>query len=367
MPVDAAPKETVLHRTVRYLLAATKIAAVLVAVLLAAGFTYQRYATSRDLRQMPPPGRIVTVGELEVHIHCRGDGAPSIILDPGAGSWSTHWAHVQRSISDHARICLYDRPGLGWSERSPVPLTAEQRAQVLHDLLVAAGEEPPYVLVGHSLGGYLSRIFIDQYPDEVVGLVLADSAHEDQWEEFPAELRATMTQSIAHLRMAVWMARIGMLRLTGTPAQGLPTAQQEGQVQLFAKTAGFFATVHEEFEAGFSGIPEAVKQTGSLNHTPLLVISAGRSAMTYCALDGGPGPDCHETQTIWDRLQGDLLTLSTASRQVILPEATHAIHIDEPQRVAELIVEFADSLAPPFPGDRRRHHRAGHERQKQHE
>jgi pimeloyl-ACP methyl ester carboxylesterase len=207
-----------------------------------------------------------------------------------------------------------------------------------------AGEQPPYILVGHSLGGYLARIFIEKYPDDVVGLVLADSAHEDQWEEFPAELRSIMTRSIAQMKMAAWMARFAFFRIAGVPAQGLPTADQERQVQTLTKSAVFFATLREEFDAGFSRIPNAVKRTGSLEDTPLLVITAGKSAHLYCALDGGPGPDCNETQMVWDRLQRDLVTLSNTSRQVILPDSSHAIHIDEPDRVAELILEFVDSM-----------------------
>jgi pimeloyl-ACP methyl ester carboxylesterase len=344
MSAEAARTSGVASRTVRYLLVATKITVVIVALVLAAGFTYQRYATNRDLRETPSAGKIFTVGGLGTHIHCLGNGTPSIVLEAGAGTWSTHWNHVQRAISKSARICLYDRPGLGWSERPRTPLTVQQRAQSLHDLLAAAGEQPPYVLVGHSLGGYLARIFIEKYPNDVAGLVLADSAHEDQWEAFPAELRSIMTRSIARMKMAVWMARFAFFRITGVPAQGLPTADQERQVQMLTKSAVFFATLQEEFEAGFSSIPNAVRHTGSLEDIPLLVISAGKSAHSYCALDGRPGPACNETQMIWNRLQRDLLTLSNTSRQVILPDSTHAIYIDEPDRVAELILEFVDSI-----------------------
>jgi pimeloyl-ACP methyl ester carboxylesterase len=325
-------------------LAATKVTVAVVTVILAAGLAYQRYATDRDLRQTPPAGKIFTVGGLAMHIHCLGDGTPTIVLEAGVGAWSTHWTHVQRPISERARVCLYDRPGLGWSERSQMPLTVQQRAQSLHDLLAAAGEQPPYVLVGHSLGGYLARIFVETYPDDVAGLVLADSAHEDQWEAFPAELRSIMTQSISQMKMAVWMARFAFFRITEVPAQGLPTADQERQAQTLTKSATFFATLREEFEAGFSSIPSAVKQTGSLGDTPLLVITAGKSANSYCALDGGPGPNCNETQIVWDRLQRDLVSLSNTSRQVVLPDSSHAIHIDEPDRVAELILEFVDSM-----------------------
>ncbi|NTU81141.1 MAG: alpha/beta hydrolase [Chloroflexales bacterium] len=101
-------------------------------------------------------------------------------MDAGANDFSLFWARVQPEVVRIARVCVYDRAGLGWSEPSPHERTSPTMVRELHTLLERAGEPGPYVLVGHSLGGLNMRLFAQQHPAEVVGLVLVDAAHEEQ-------------------------------------------------------------------------------------------------------------------------------------------------------------------------------------------
>jgi pimeloyl-ACP methyl ester carboxylesterase len=126
-----------------------------------------------------PPGRLVDIGGYRLHLNCTGKNGPAVVLIAGAGDFSFDWGLVQPGVSRFARACSYDRAGLAWSDPGPTPRTMLQDAYELHALLRAAGVKPPYVLVGHSIGGLIARVYAEQYPREVAGMVLVDPTHED--------------------------------------------------------------------------------------------------------------------------------------------------------------------------------------------
>jgi pimeloyl-ACP methyl ester carboxylesterase len=104
-------------------------------------------------------------------------------LEPGAGGFSPVWSLVQPAVAQFARVVAYDRAGYARSDASPVstPRTADQTVLELHRLLHNADLQPPYILVDHSFGGFVTRLFAHRFPDEVADLVLVDADHEDEW------------------------------------------------------------------------------------------------------------------------------------------------------------------------------------------
>jgi pimeloyl-ACP methyl ester carboxylesterase len=148
----------------------------LVVVALVAAAAVQSVLTSREGEAYPPPGRLVDVGGYRLHI--KGEGptevSPTVVLVSGATSLSVVWSLVQPEVARTMRVCSYDRAGLGWSDPGPSPRSAEAAARELHELLVRAAEERPYVLVGHSYGGIIVRKFFDLYPEDVAGLGFID-------------------------------------------------------------------------------------------------------------------------------------------------------------------------------------------------
>jgi pimeloyl-ACP methyl ester carboxylesterase len=130
----------------------------------------------------PAPGRLVDVGGWRLHLYCTGDARPSrptVILESGVGDFSMEWSLVQPGVARFARVCSYDRAGDGWSDLGPHPRTMHQIVYELHTLLERAGERPPFVLVGHSYGGHLVRLYASTYPKEVAAMALLEPGVDD--------------------------------------------------------------------------------------------------------------------------------------------------------------------------------------------
>jgi pimeloyl-ACP methyl ester carboxylesterase len=117
--------------------------------------------------------RSVLVGAIRIHISESGTG-PTVVFESGMGEDASTWNDVRPAIAEFAHTFVYDRPGLGQSEPTALPRTVVQMAVDLQSVLEAANVAPPYVLVGHSLGGAIVQVFAHRYPDEVAGLVLVD-------------------------------------------------------------------------------------------------------------------------------------------------------------------------------------------------
>jgi len=184
-------------------------------LLIAVGVVFQLASTESDRQNYQPPGDEFQVNDHTMHIQCIGDGSPTIILEAGGISFSLEWYWVQQQLSAVHRVCAYDRAGSGWSEPSLQPRTATQIAQELNTLLNTAGISPPYVLAGHSYGGILSRVYAHQYPDQVVGIVLVDSAIllPETFETDDAFLQWKRENDL--LQVFLWaMVRTGVYRLT---------------------------------------------------------------------------------------------------------------------------------------------------------
>src|SRR5437762_8013276 len=128
------------------------------------------------------PGKLVDVGGWRLHLNCTGDARssqPTVILEAGKGDFSVEWSLVQPGVARFARVCSYDRAGDGWSDLGPHPRTMHQIVYELHTLLDKAGEHPPYVLVGHSYGGWLVRLYQSMYPSDVAGMVLVEAGADN--------------------------------------------------------------------------------------------------------------------------------------------------------------------------------------------
>ena len=188
--------------------------------LLLAGATYQGTATALERRQFPHPGKLVDIGDRQLHIYCIGKGTPTVVLEAPATGMSAVWGWVQPDVARHTRVCSYDRAGLGWSEAGDTPYDPGAVPDQLHALLERSGESAPYVLVGEGLGAMFATVYASRYAPTVAALVLID----------PPSADATATRRDTATRLAnsaPWLARAGFLRATrllSNGAEGLPPA-----------------------------------------------------------------------------------------------------------------------------------------------
>jgi pimeloyl-ACP methyl ester carboxylesterase len=303
-----------------YVLRARRALLVLVVAAVALtclGATYQAIATWLDKRHYPAPGQHVDVGGFQLHIHCLGEGNPTVILEAALPGASAHWGWVQPDIATTTRVCAYDRAGMGWSDPGPEPRDAQTIASELHTLLDNARIEGPFVLVGHSFGGLYARMYTGQYPDQVVGMVLVDSTHPDQWTRLPPEVVAGAIPDERLLSIAPFLARLGLTRLLGFfPADPELPAQHRSEIKAFNSSTKYMAANSAELLA-ITAASAQVRNAGSLGDRPLVVLTALDS------FDRLPAGLATRAQQAWEELQADLARLSSNSIHRLVEGTTH--------------------------------------------
>lgn len=284
----------------------------------------------------PAPGRLVDIGGYRLYLDCRGTGTPTVVIDAGAGAWSIFFSHIQEAlVEDGIRTCTYDRAGLGRSDPAVGRRTSSEMADDLDRLLVAAAEPPPYVLVGHSLGGLNVRMYTDRHPEKVAGLVLAESAHEDQWKNLPAEAWAAVLAAIDGLDRTAVAADAGLIPAEAIHAPGF--AEHIPRLRDAYVSAMLTPKPYRGFLAELRGVQESHAQVGalprSLGSLPLVVVSAGNS---FAAFEGS-GIPVDASNRVWADLQKDLAGLSSRSYHLISESAMHDLQFSDPAILLEAI------------------------------
>ncbi len=298
------------------------------AVLVIAGTVYQAVGERADARNYPPPGELVSVGPHRLHLHCMGEGSPTVILEALAGGTSSYWAWVQPEVARTTRVCAYDRVGRGWSDPGAAPADLWGTVDNLHTLLQNAGVDGPYVLVGHSIGGLYARGFAHRFADEVAALVLLDSAHPEQLARYP-EYQEEQRANSRLTSIFPALARIGLFRLyfaTGGEIdfQDLPARQHAEVAALWSSPAYFH---NQRAESALAGTLYAqAQELRPLGDLPLMVISAG------------------ESRESWATLQAELAALSSRSQHVTVEGATHVSLAFNPEHARETSQGIAEMV-----------------------
>ena len=253
----------------------------------------------------------ITFGKYTLFMQQAGQGKPVIILEAGAGDDSTTWKDIFSAIAQFSHAMVYDRAGLGRSEKPSTPRTALQLVSDLHSLLQAARLEGPYLLVGHSLGALVCRLYAQQYRREVAGLVFIDGPHPEQGRRFTAALTASG-----------W-------------------AEHEQVRPILAMASGVAPEQHPE-RLDFAQSLTEVDQTRTFGDLPLAIISSSKPPEE--AWPDLPIQAARALTQTWDAMQSDLPTLSVKGTHFITNRSGHYIHRDEPEFVIEIIHQIVQTI-----------------------
>jgi pimeloyl-ACP methyl ester carboxylesterase len=301
-----------------------------IAVLLAVcGFVYQNIGEARDRRFNPMPGQRVNVvsagSSLWMHINCSGQGTPTVVLDSGLGDSFISWEKVQPQIAKFTRVCSYDRAGIGYSDPSPRARMSQVIAEELHALLEAAQISPPYVLVGHSMGGYDVRVFAGRYRSEVAGMVLVDASHPEQEKRLPVELGGMEASWLREAEFLALTMPLGVPRLLGLCDEN-PVARA---VECNFHTAREGVKEMKAFRESAS----QAAASGSLGDVPLIVLSHDPDKPSAEL----PADLVKPTNDAWEKMQEEMAHLSTRGTQSIAKGSAHYIQVDRPDAVIDAV------------------------------
>ena len=297
----------------------------------------------------PPNGNLVDIGGYKLHIDIKGKGSPAVVMIAGSQAFSFDWSLVTPGISGITQVCTYDRPALAWSDPGPMPRTFDQDIYELHTLLQKSGVKSPYILVGHSLGGIIARLFEKKYPAEVKGLVLVDATSEDavlfmngkiqRLRTFsqnrtipPVKTKPDTSTKIPPMKDMEEMWKMMGEPKTESPFDRLSKKFQEQRIWamrqpkfLLADNGPYWA---DEFAAMYAD------SLYSLGNKPIYVLSSGRDAFSKNTDSA--------MKAIWlEKLEQKekMSNLSSNSKHVITTKSGHEIHLEEPELVINAIIE----------------------------
>lgn len=274
-------------------------------------------------------GTKVSVGSHRLYVRCQGEERPTIIIDTGLGDVSLEWNHIQKAVAPHARICLYDRAGYGHSDAGPLPRTSSHIVEELHQMLINAAIEGPYILVGHSFGGYTMQLFASRYRELTAGVILVDSSHRDQYARFlapPINVKTAPPNK----------EKLGIVRFAPPPIHpNLPAEIRDEVRQAMLDAKMRYATAYEFYN--FRKSADEVKASKPFPAVPLLVLTRGKRVY----------PEGHHgdlMEALWMELQSELSALSPYSGHVVAHDSGHFIHLDQPQLVIDSISFLVDVI-----------------------
>jgi pimeloyl-ACP methyl ester carboxylesterase len=329
----------------------TATVAAFIASLLAAPAA--GYAEELDASLYAKPAQLVTVqGDRRLNFLCMGSGAPTVILEAGAGGYSTAWRKVQAGIAQFTRVCSYDRAGYGFSDPIARPSTAANYVADLHAALSNAQVRGPIVLVGHSAGGLYASLYADLHLSDLAGMVLLDPMLPGQgklYAQFLSDQEAQrreklLTDDKARRRSCASFAGEGSLSQHASECVRVPAGLSPSLAEVYAshllQPKAYEASLAEDdalygptFDAASEDDGEETAAAKSFGDLPFLIMVAGGN-------ERGPPEEAWRASV--DRLAGR----STRGRVIVVPKSEHNIQLDQPDSVVGAVRDIVSMARP---------------------
>ena len=296
-------------------------------------------ATGANQNPPPPLGKLVDVGGYRVHLYCTGAGSPTVVI-VGAG-FSFDWGLVQPEVASITQVCSYDHSGIGWSEDGPTD-SCELRVREIHEALRSAGIKGPYVLVGHSLGALVARLYAGQYPNEVAGVVFVDHSIAmvnrrpplGGGAAAPPPMPPPPTSPPGGGKIAIGMEDDPNFSKLSARDREL---HRWGTTQVRGKAASIDSPLDMLLDCVAQADAITKDDSHPLGDKPLVDVSAGTAPPM-------PPQVAEQWRIKYTELQTKLLSLSGNSKRLVAENSGHFIIIDRPDVVIDAISQVVQSI-----------------------
>lgn len=280
--------------------------------------TIWNLVTDRKNR-IEPPGQIVKTKLSDVHVMMTGEGPVTVILEAGFSSISIDWCYIQPEISKVARVISYDRGNYGWSKTKRNTMTALDSVEEIKELLDILNVKPPYILVGHSYGGLVMRLFSNMYPEDVVGLVLEDAVHENQ---YSLENKKHTEKFKRLVTFGYMTSLVGLPRLLKQKiGRKFLAKEYDASLQYIGYTQGAYKSAYREYIDTKISANQLANAKPLHQDLPVIVISAKNDS------------------ELWNQNQ-QLLKRLTNNTEHIQVDTGHSVHLEKPEIVIDSILKL---------------------------
>jgi pimeloyl-ACP methyl ester carboxylesterase len=317
----------------------------LLALVTLVGVVYENMGRSRAAREFPPQGKLVDIGGRRIQLDCRGTGSPTVIFESGLDiNGSLSWSAVHDEIAKTTRACAYSRAGIMWSDPNDGPQNAKIIAEDLHATLEKAGEKPPFVLVGHSLGGPYIMTYTKYFGADVAGLVFVDASHPDQVQRFKAVTSYTPSSMIMLIKAGVAFAWAGAVRVAPLAKKGVPHQPPQAVLAMAAYAPTSLGPMLKEIESADQTLAEA-GTFRQLGNRPVYVLTSmmplPKEALASLKLTPEQGVRYKE---ILKEMHDEEASWSSRSLHQLVPDAGHYIQFDRPDIVVDAVISVVKNV-----------------------